>query len=68
MIIAECTVTTQYKYLCLQTQPCSFLMNIEMRMSFDKIFIDIVFTENVIKVECGVATWYGHGLHHLIPC
>jgi hypothetical protein len=33
-----------------------------------KIFIHIVFTENVIKIEFGVAPWYGHGLHHLIPC
>jgi hypothetical protein len=38
------------------------LVNVEMKMFFDKIFTHIIFAENTVKVECDVETWYGYSL------
>jgi hypothetical protein len=47
-----------------------FLMNTETKILPDKISIDQIFAENVIKFECDMVTRYGYSrlwTHHATP-
>jgi hypothetical protein len=41
-----------YPEISLRTVVRYLLMNIEMKVLFDKIWNDVIFVENAVKIEC----------------